>query len=250
MVVCLFNELFYFISVDSPEGFSSDVADAIAQRVNDACSRRPLESKVKELQDKYKTPQNYKFLCVPKVNLPRHTKSKDVGMQEVQKNIVKSAQPLVQLFDSVLVAQSERKMLQPSEILPVIGDTITFLGHASFLASLRRREFLKPDIAVAYQSVCSKSNPITTFLFGDELPKHIKDIGEVNKIAKKTVVRSSLMHRTSDYKSSSEFQVLPAWPKSFFRFKRSQSSFLRWETCSTKSPSSLLQGAERQGMNG
>ena len=124
-------------------------------------------------------------------DLPRHTKSKDLGIQEVQKNIVKSAQPLVQLFDSVLVAQNERKMLQPSEIQPVIGDAITFLGHASFLASLKRREFLKPDIAVAYQSVCSKSNPVTTFLFGDELPKHIKDIGEVHKIAKKTVVRSA-----------------------------------------------------------
>ena len=61
-----------------------------------------------------------KFLCVPNVNLelwhdlPSHTKSKDLGIQEVQKNIVKSAQPLVQLFDSVLVAQNERKMLQLS----------------------------------------------------------------------------------------------------------------------------------------
>ena len=102
------------------------------------------------------------------------------------------------------MAQNERKLLQPSEILPVIGDAVTLLSHASFLASLRRREFLKPDIAVVYQSVCSKSNPITTFLFRDELPKHIKDTGEVNKIAMKTVVRSSLMRRTSDYKSSSD----------------------------------------------
>ena len=134
-------------------------------------------------------------------------------------------------------------MLQPSEMLPVIGDASTFLGHASFLAFLKRREFLKPDI-------CSKSNPITTFLFRDELPKHIKDIGEVNKIAKKTVVRSSLMRRNSDYKSSSDNFNFPAWPKTFFRFNKSQSSFLRKETCSAKSPSSLLQGAERQGMNG
>ena len=101
------------------------------------------------------------------------------------------------------MAQNERKMVQPSETLPVIGDAITFLGHASFLASLKRREFFKPDIGVAYQSVCSKSNPVTTFLFRDELPKHIKYIGEVNKTAKTTVVRSSLVRRTSDYKSSS-----------------------------------------------
>ena len=72
-------------------------------------------------------------------------------------------------------------MLQPSVILPVIADAITFLGHASFLTTLKRREFLKSDIAMAYQSVCSKSNPVTTYLFGDELPKHFNDIGKVKK---------------------------------------------------------------------
>ena len=82
-------------SVFEEESFGSAVADVIAQRVNYACSKKPLESKFKELRDKYKTPQNCKFLCVPKVNLelPRHTKSKDLGIQEVQKNIVKSAMP-------------------------------------------------------------------------------------------------------------------------------------------------------------
>ena len=53
--------------------------------------------------------------------------------------------------------------------------------HASFFTSLKRREFLKSDIAMAYQSVCSKSNPVTTYLFGDELPKHVNDIGKVKK---------------------------------------------------------------------
>ena len=35
----------------------------------------------------------------------------------------------------------ENNMLQPSNILPVIGDAITFVGHASFLAFLKREEF-------------------------------------------------------------------------------------------------------------
>lgn len=72
---------------EEKERFGTDVTDVIAQRVNDACSKKPLESKLKELQDKYKTPQNCKFLCVPKVNfelwhdLPRNTKSKDLGLK-------------------------------------------------------------------------------------------------------------------------------------------------------------------------
>ena len=122
----------------------------------------------------------------------RSTKSKDLGLQEIQKHLVKSAQPMIQLLDTVLKLQVEqtRTPVDSSQILPLIADAVTLLGHASYLTSLKRQEFLKPDIVAAYQSVCSKSNPVTTNLFGDELPKHIKEIGEVNKISRKTMSSS------------------------------------------------------------
>ena len=50
---------------EEKESFGSDVADVIAQRVNDACSKKPLESKFKKLQHKYKTPQNLQVLVCP-----------------------------------------------------------------------------------------------------------------------------------------------------------------------------------------
>ena len=40
----------------------------------------------------------------------------------------------ISCYDRQYVAQNERKMLQSSEIVPVIGDAIAFLGHVSFLA--------------------------------------------------------------------------------------------------------------------
>jgi len=194
---------------EEAETVGPDVADAIAQRVNDAVSKKPLETKFKELQDKYRSPKNCQFLCVPKVNLelwhdlPRATKSKDLGLQEIQKNVVKSAQPMIQLLDLVLRFQHENKPVEAASILPLISDAVTLLGHASYLTSLKRREFLRPDIAPAYQSVCSKSNPVTTNLFGDELPKHIKEIGEVNKIARKTMYRTNAMpKRRYEYKAN------------------------------------------------
>ena len=62
---------------------------------------------------------------------------------------------------------------------------------------------LKPDISSTYQSVCSKSNPVTTFLFGDKLPKHIKNIGEVNKISRKTLARANTIKcYIPEYKSN------------------------------------------------
>ena len=73
---------------------------------------------------------------------------------------------------------------------------------------LSRLEFFKPDIASAYQSVCSKSNPVTTFLFGNELPKHIKDIGELNTISRMTLARiSATTLYIPEHKSNNNLQL-------------------------------------------
>ena len=78
----------------------------------------------------------------------------------------------------------------------MLADAVTLIGHASYLASLQ-------SISSAYHSVCSKSNAVTAFLFGDELPKHIKDIGEVNKISRKTLARVGTTRRyIPEYKSN------------------------------------------------
>ena len=114
-----------------------------------------------------------------------------------------SAQLMLLLFDTVVKAKAEKKAIQPIDILPILADAVTLIRYASYLASLKRREFLKPDISSAYQSVCSKSNPVTTFLFADELPKHSKDIGEVNKISRKTLARVGTTRRyIPEYKSN------------------------------------------------
>ena len=194
---------------EETETFGPEVVEVVAQRINYSVSKKPLETKFKEIQDKCRTPKNCTLLCFPKVNLelwhdlPRSTKTKDLGLQEIQRTLVKSAQPMILLLDSVLNSPKEKKAIEASSILPVIADAVTFLGHTSYLSSLKRRECLKPDIAQAYQSVCSKSNSVTTCLFGDELPKHIKEIGEVNKIAKRTMSRSTVSSkRNSDCKSN------------------------------------------------
>ena len=61
-----------------------------------------------------------------------------------QKNIIKSAQPMLLLFDTVVKAKAEKKAIQPIEILLMLADAVTLIGHASYLTSLKRREFLNP----------------------------------------------------------------------------------------------------------
>ena len=113
---------------EETETFGPEVAEVVAQRINDSVSKKPLETKFKEIQD-------CTLLCVPKVNLelwhdlPRSTRTKDLGLQEIQKTLVKSAQPMILLLDSVLNSQKEKKSMEASSILPLIADAVTFLGH-------------------------------------------------------------------------------------------------------------------------
>ena len=91
-------------------------------------------------------------------------------------------------------ARKDNSSMDPNVLLSLLADAVTFLLPYlfSFLTSLKRRELLKPDITRTYQSFCNKASAITTCLFGDELPKHIKEIGEVNKISRKVSGRPTV----------------------------------------------------------
>ena len=134
----------------------------------------------------------------------------------------------------------------------MLADAVTLIGHASYLASLQRREFLKPGISSAYQSVCSKSNPVTAFLFDDELPKHIKDIGEVNNISRKTLARVGTTGRyIPEYQSNYNQQFgRQRKERAFFRIRRLQQTSVpgsEGKQCSNFSQE--FQGSDRQGLN-
>ena len=73
------------------------VSDALAKTINEAFSKKPIESKFKALAEKYCSPENCNLLAVPRVNpgiwndLPRASRKLDVGLQEAQKSAVHAA---------------------------------------------------------------------------------------------------------------------------------------------------------------
>ena len=50
---------------------------------------------------------------------------------------------------------------------------------------MQRKQLMKPDIGRVYASLCFPHVPFTDLLFGDDLQKQLKDIGDVNKIGAK-----------------------------------------------------------------
>ena len=84
---------------------------------------------------------------MPKVNLElwhdlsKEPKSNDLGLQELQKGIVKASQPIIQLFDSALRARKDKSSMDPNVLLPLLTDAVTFLGPL-FLHLLNEEGFL------------------------------------------------------------------------------------------------------------
>ena len=78
---------------EKTEQFGPEIQVVIAQRIKDTFSKKLMDCKLKDLQEKYKTPSNCQNLCVPKVNseiwldLPEDSKNLGLGMQELQKSI-------------------------------------------------------------------------------------------------------------------------------------------------------------------
>ena len=64
-------------------------------------------------------------------------------------------------------------------------DGVLLMANSNTELNLRRREALKPELHTSYRYLCAPSNPITTELFGDDLPKAVKDITDTNQITSK-----------------------------------------------------------------
>ena len=53
---------------------------------------------------------------------------------------------------------------------------LTLLRNLAFEFSMNRWEMLTSEVALGFKSLCRHSQPMTTVLFGDELPQSIRDI--------------------------------------------------------------------------
>ena len=113
-------------------------------------------------------------------NLRETARSNDLKLQKVQKYLVKGMTAII--IDKLI--KDEAKSSNDDNISSLM-DAVILLVNANTEVNLRRREQLKPELHPSYRHLCNPSNPITSQLFGDDLPKAVKDIAEPNKISSK-----------------------------------------------------------------
>jgi NAD-dependent SIR2 family protein deacetylase len=61
-------------------------------------------------------------------------------------------------------------------------DSIVILSHANWKLNMKRRELIKPDLNSPYTRLCKEKIKPSAKLFGEELPKHLKDMAEAKKV--------------------------------------------------------------------
>ena len=149
--------------------------------------------------NKYKRPVNCEYLtkvCVNQAvwdNLGPSVHSQDVQMQKVEMYLFKGMCALTRMIN---------KLVDQIPLLPLGNDTLqeatyvfAMFANANTELNHRRRDLVKPDLHNDYKHLCSSSIPITDQLFGDDLPKQVKDLTEVNLIGKKVTTSAGSFSR-------------------------------------------------------
>ena len=166
----------------------AEINENLAVIVQKLLKEKREEDKLNEIKKRYLRPKNCKTLAETRVNLAiwnnlsERACTSDIKLQKVQKSLVKGATAVVQVVNDVI---NTPDMSPKDQIVNRLMDGVLLMANANIELNVRRREALKPELHSSYRYLCAPLNPITTELFGDDLPKAVKDIIDTNRITSK-----------------------------------------------------------------
>ena len=70
-------------------------------------------------------------------------------------------------------------------------DGVPLLANANQELNYRRRELMRPQLNANCRHLCRPSNRVTSLLFGNDLPKALKDISDTKRQSSKLIKDSS-----------------------------------------------------------
>ena len=90
------------------------------------------------------------------------------------------------------------------QLIKTLGlDALSLLSHVNYELNMQPKQLMRPDIGRDYASLCSPHLPFTDWLFGDDLQKELKGIGDVNKIGAKVESNRGPHRPSSGYGNNS-----------------------------------------------
>ena len=177
--------------------------------VNSLLTKGMADDKLQEKMNRIACPQNCEALTKVKVkqliwdNLSANVRSQHLRMQKVQTSLIKGITGVVLATNKVLGCLDS--IPEGRDLIQSLSDSIAMLANANKEINMRRKEMIKPDLHDDYKHLCSSSIEPSSFLFGDELPKQVKDLTEVNRVGKKVTHSRSSKANAFGYKSRPSF---------------------------------------------
>ena len=173
---------------------------------------------VKERVEKHPPPENCKFLAVTMVNeeiwdlLPRKSRAVDLAFQRVQGPLLQGISALTNLAGKLVKDVHDGKTLNTRDVLNHVMDSVAMLGNTNWKLNMKRRELIKPELNPPYTRLCKEDIAVSTKLFGDDLPKHLKDMSEAKKAGQQM---------QKPYSNSSNRGAVHSQKRNFSRFRKS-----------------------------
>ena len=152
---------------------------------------------VKERAEKHSPPENCKYLSVTTVNeeiwdlLPRKTRAVDLAFQRIQEPLLQGLSALTNLAGKLVKDLNDGKTPDTRHVLDHVMDGVALLGNANWKLNMKRRELIKPDLNPPYTRLCKEDIKPSAKLFGEDLPKHLKDMSEAKKAGQQMQKASS-----------------------------------------------------------
>ncbi|KAK6164993.1 hypothetical protein SNE40_023741 [Patella caerulea] len=124
--------------------------------------------------------------------LSPQTRTSDSLVQQHQSTVIKAANKLIHLLDKVekfgSVSGEESIQIQKSQIIEIVDicmDSLGLMAQFNKMTNLKRKENHRFDLSHEFHHLSSPSVPFTDQLYGDDVPKSIKEIQDVNRVGKR-----------------------------------------------------------------
>ena len=165
-----------------------DVMGQLASIFTTLLSRKMPADRLKEKIDQNSPPANVPMLHPPRVNdtiwntLNQPAKELDIRHKKIQLRLTRGLTALARLTEVILRHKKNGTMPDMNNMLERAMGAFAMLANANYELSLRRREAMRTDLNPRFARLCFPSTPITTDLFGDEIPRMVEDIQRSHKL--------------------------------------------------------------------
>ena len=167
------------------------VSAPIAKLVNIMLSCKTNSEAAKERVEKYSKlkPANVAYTGVPKMNKQiwsltnRKTHLRDIQAQDVQSSLLLSSIPIIKTLETLNEVREGRADVDLTEVIRTLADSVALIGSANVGLVTMRKALIKEDLPDNLKPICAKDTEFTPeLLFGEDLPKQLKDLGETTKL--------------------------------------------------------------------